>query len=147
MRQLLLSPFLVLCCVACADVPEHELRAVLDYDGKHFEGVIRFPDHDDEFSGGDDSCSFTTGNCPTRSKTRGELVSGDLPFAGANLEGNDDFVTYDVFLHLSPDDPGPRGAAWGPRDTMSCRVYESQLGEPDRCFGTDKPAMLTLTKL
>jgi hypothetical protein len=69
MRLLFALGPVVLTPVACADVPEREIGAVLDHDGARFRGVIRFSDHHDEFEGGDGSCGWLSGNCGQRSTT------------------------------------------------------------------------------
>lgn len=134
---------------ACADIPEHELHAVLEYDGQRFEGDLSYPDHDDEFSGGDDSCGLTTGNCGQRSQTHGTAVSGNLPIEGTTLEGDADARTYDVFLRRSPEDQAAEDAAAkesaAPRNRFTCRVYGSQLGERVDCYGTNEKATIVLT--
>ena len=136
--------------VGCADVPEHELYAVLEYDGTQYEGVIAFPDHDDEFRGGDGSCGLTSGNCGDRTRTQGSLVSGDLPFEGATIEGDADSQTYDVYLRRSPDDQAAEDVAAKnspvPRNRFSCRVYGSNFGERVECYGTTKHASIVVTE-
>lgn len=153
MHRLLVASLLTFFSCAlfgCADVPEHDLHAVVEYDGQRFEGVIAYPDHDDDFSGGDDSCGFTTGNCGQRSHTNGALVSGDLPFEGATLEGDADAQTYDIFLRRSPEDQAAEDAAAkesaAPRHRFTCRVYGSQLGDRVECYGTSKGASIVLTR-
>lgn len=135
---------------ACADVPEHEVAVVLDYDGAHFEGVLRFADHDDEFSGGDDSCSFLSGNCGQRSTTTADVVSGALPLERAVLEGDGDFYTYDVWLRPSASDQAAIDAIiakdpYRPFPRFGCKVYSSSLGKPAECSGSTKSVSMVAT--
>lgn len=135
---------------ACADIPEHEVDVVLDYDGTRFQGVIRFAAHDDEFSGGDDSCRLLSGNCGQRSTTIGDVASGDLPVERAVLEGDGDFYTYDVWLRPSPSDREAIDAIldedpYRPFPRFGCKVYSSSLGKPAECSGSTKAVAMIVT--
>jgi hypothetical protein len=136
------------------DVPAQELEVVLDYDGVRHQGVIAFPAHDDDDNAvsGDDTCGWTTGNCGEQGYAEGTLVQGDLPFEGARLTSSDDgaFRTYDVFLRRSPEDAAAEAAAaaaspYVPRNRFACRVSNTELGHPTKCYGTTRACVITLS--
>lgn len=149
LRRLAFALAATLLC-ACADIPEHEVDVVVDYEGHRFHGVVRFASHDDEIQGGDDSCSLFSGNCGQRTTTVGELVSGDLPLERAVLEGDGEFHSYDFFLRRSPPDraavdTSDRAQPWRPSHRFTCTSYSSSLGEPGECWGTTKTASIVVT--
>ena len=152
MRFLLaLAPFAFLAACASSTVSAHELDATLTVDGVETHAVLAFPDHDGEnhHSAGDSSCSFTSGNCGSDTSSSAS-VSGDAPIARALITTLRDgtSITYDVYVNRSADDAAnvPPKDARPHYDHATCRVYESELGQPKDCYYTAKKMTLTLRR-
>jgi len=144
---------------ASSTIGAHQLEAVVEYNGVTTRSVLAFPDRDPEAShaAGDSSCSFSKGNCgndsPTDARVEGEggsptpIATGRYTTLHTGENG-----TYDIALTRTADDEAAyqrmvkeHGSAAPTLPTIMCRVYESQLGTPQKCFYSTLPVSITLT--
>lgn len=132
-------------------VDAHELEATLRVDGKESHAVLAFPDHDavEHHTKGDSSCKLFSGNCGSDSPSHATII-GDTPIRGAAMTTLDDAtsITYDIDVERDPDDPENAKDDGRPpfANYALCRVYDSELGTPQRCFYTGKEMTLTLRR-
>lgn len=136
--------------VGCGhDIEDRQLEIVVDYDGDHFEAVASFPDFDAGFSGGDDSCDWSSGNCP-RENGESAIIYGDSRIASAHLTAFDvDYQRYFVRIKRKAKDPFLGNIYAAPSDIaeyITVDVYRSDINTPQSC-STLVPCVVTFREL
>jgi hypothetical protein len=146
--------FFALCALGCSSpsthsvIPAHEVDVALEYDGNRYDAVVAFPAHDpdEKWHPGDDTCSMYHGNCGYEEPTVGTLAEGDAPIVKAKMTSMG-MRTYDIDLARNPTDEAAYAAldSYPRMPSIACRIYEAELGTPQRCYYTTKDCTITVT--